>query len=161
MDNKYLKYILYIFLAILALNILTGIMGITISILKFLMKVFLVLVVIGYVAKFFKMQIKICRNNTEQILWEIVLGVFCLRKNWSYCCQVLIKLTNQISILHEHLTTKTKKFIACEPKISSASFALARVRFFDGSLRWNFWLFFPYDVLNKNANLIMNLWTYF
>ena len=54
MDNKYLKYILYIFLAILALNILTGIMGITISIPKFLMKVFLVLVVIGYVAKFFQ-----------------------------------------------------------------------------------------------------------
>lgn len=68
---------------------------------------------------------------------------------------------NQISILHEHLTTKTKKFIACEPKISSASFALARVRFFDGSLRLNFWLFFPYDVLNKNANLIMNLWANF
>ena len=33
---------------------MTGIMGITISILKFLMKVFLVLVVIGYVAKFFQ-----------------------------------------------------------------------------------------------------------
>ena len=91
---------------------------------------------------------------------------------WAWCFLFSWKVSNsvawvwnrhkkQISILHEHLTTKTKIFIACEPKISSASFALARVRFFDGSLRLNFWLFFPYDVLNKNANLIMNLWANF
>lgn len=54
MDNKYLKYILYIFLAILALNILMGIMGITVSILKFSMKIFVVLVMIGFVSEFFK-----------------------------------------------------------------------------------------------------------
>lgn len=42
-----------------------------------------------------------------------------------------------ISILHEHLTTKTKKFIACEPKISSAA-SLCASEIFDGSLRWNF-----------------------
>ena len=35
----------------------------------------------------------------------------------------------------EYLSTKTKKFKTREPKISSASFALARVRFFNGSLR--------------------------
>ena len=35
----------------------------------------------------------------------------------------------------EYLSTKTKKFKTREPKISSASSALARVRFFNGSLR--------------------------
>ena len=51
----------------------------------------------------------------------------------------------------EYLSTKTKKFKTCEPKISSASFALARVRFFNGSLRWNFWLFFPNDILRQRC----------
>ena len=67
------------------------------------------------------------------------LGVFCfLRQFRNGVAKVRNRQKNQISNLYEHLTTKTKKFIACEPKISSASFALARVRFFDGSLRWNF-----------------------
>ena len=87
---------------------------------------------------------------------------------WAWCFLFSWKVSNsvawvwnrhkkQISILHEHLTTKTKKFITCEPKISSASFALTRVRFLTVHFACISDCFFRMMFLTKT---LIRLWIY-
>ena len=67
-------------------------------------------------------------------------------------------MANQKTVLHEYLAYENKKNPhAHAPKISSAS-ATGTSEIFDGSLRLDFWLFSPDDILSKSSNLILYIY---